>query len=97
MADAKFTKGPWYLDISLDIGSLPIVTDLNWGKGHWVAQAMGPHVSPAKTMEEIEANGKLISMALDMFEFITTLENDNNSIPDWLWQKRNEIIKKITE
>lgn len=33
----------------------------------------------------------------EMFEFISSLENDNNSIPEWLWQKRNELLTKITE
>lgn len=48
--------------------------------------------------EEIEkANAKLIAAAPEMFEFIASLENDNNSIPKFMWDKRNELLKKITE
>lgn len=29
----------------------------------------------------------LIADTTEMFDIINTLENDNNSIPDWLWQR----------
>jgi len=31
----------------------------------------------------------------EMYEIIDTLENDNNSIPDWLWQKILDVRKRV--
>ena len=40
---------------------------------------------------------KLLLNSKEMFKFISSLENDNNSIPKFMWDKRNELLTKITE
>lgn len=99
MIQTKFTPGPWFLDPlwSQDGNYYPILSKKEWNGNCWIAEAKGDNVSPAKTNEEIMANAKLIAAAPEMFEFIATLENDDKKIPDWLWKKRNEIIKKVTK
>ena len=43
------------------------------------------------------ANGKLIACAPEMFSLLSELENDDNSIPKWLWDKiQNVLIKAST-
>jgi len=46
--------------------------------------------------EEGFANAKLIAAAPDMLEALMNLENDNNSIPDHVWNMVKYAIKKAT-
>ncbi len=40
---------------------------------------------------------KLLVAAPEMFEVLQTIENDNNQVPEWLWNKIKAVIKKATE
>lgn len=46
---------------------------------------------------QAEANAKLAAAAPEMLEVLETIENDNNQVPEWLWKKIQEVIKKATE
>ena len=45
------------------------------------------------TTEERMYNEKLIANAPEMLDILCELENDNNSIPEWLWIR----VKKVLE
>lgn len=81
----KFTPGPWSIFGRTIVFNDEKIKDCDL----WPNQYNDQH--------ELAANLHLIAAAPDMFEFIASLENDNNQIPDWLWKKRNEIIKKVTK
>ena len=45
----------------------------------------------------MEANAKLIAAAPEMIDILSTIENDNGGIPDWLWKRIKDVIKKATK
>lgn len=47
--------------------------------------------------KEAEANAKLIAEAFEMLQLLQDLENDNNSIPEHIWNKRNKLLNKILD
>lgn len=47
--------------------------------------------------KEIEANKLLISKAPEMLDLLQTIENDNNQVPTWLWDRIQTLIKQATE
>jgi hypothetical protein len=44
-----------------------------------------------------KADAKLIAAAPDMLDMLMTIENDINQVPEWLWNKIQDVIKKATE
>lgn len=42
-----------------------------------------------------EANARLIAAAPEMFELLETIENDDCAIPAWLWDKIQEVVKRV--
>ena len=42
------------------------------------------------------ANAKLIACAPELLELLMDLENDDNRIPKAIWDRRNELIHRIT-
>lgn len=50
-----------------------------------------------KTGTYREGNAKLIAAAPEMLEVLQTIENDNNQVPQWLWDKIQTVIKKATK
>ena len=48
-------------------------------------------------MDICVANAKLIAAAPEMIDILSTIENDNGGIPDWLWNRIKDVIKKATE
>jgi hypothetical protein len=49
-----------------------------------------------ETIEKWEANALLISKAPEMLEMLQSLENDNGSIPELMWNKIKQLIKEAT-
>lgn len=37
----------------------------------------------------------LIAAAPEMFELLETIENDDGSVPPWLWDKIQEVVKRV--
>jgi hypothetical protein len=50
-----------------------------------------------ETIKKWEANCLLISKAPEMLEMLQSLENDNGSIPELMWNKIKQLIKEATE
>ena len=48
----------------------------------------------AKEKEELEANMRLYAAAPELLEALMSIENDNNSIPESIWEMRNKAIEK---
>lgn len=44
--------------------------------------------------KEAEANAKLIASAPEMLEILSELENDNESIPNWIWERIQKVLDK---
>lgn len=46
---------------------------------------------------EMKANALLISKAPEMLEVLENIENDNGSIPAFMWEMIKKVIKQATE
>lgn len=98
---AKFTKGPWigfnngkwadcgawsvgndeassYSDVAVNAGDMTICLV----------------VSDSWNDEEMESNAHLIAAAPDMYDVLSTIENDDGTIPEWLWDKIQITLAK---
>lgn len=102
MSERSYTPGPWVIPsanvfrvIALRDG-LPhrvIVKDtaeeLCW-YGHqqigWLDE---------RDSKESAANARLIAAAPEMFELLETIENDDGSVPPWLWERIQEVVKRV--
>jgi hypothetical protein len=90
----KHTKGVWVTAVNKDSSTKTLIGPLKTNKyneyksGTIVAQAFGP------TVGEAEKNAQLIAAAPDMLEALENIENDNNSIPDTIWNMIQSSIKK---
>lgn len=91
MKEAKFTKGPW------------TITESSWADYSWDIN-MGSHNAAATVvvrMEydadnsfELEANAYLIHAAPEMLQALLSIENDDGTIPESIWELRNNAIAK---
>jgi len=43
-----------------------------------------------------KADAKLITAAPEMLELLQSIENDAGQVPEWLWLRIKEVIKKAT-
>ena len=81
MSDTKFTKGPW---VVANKGLCGDLFDIEFGDdGECIAEVVH---------EEYDAH--LIAAAPDMHDLLVTIENDNNQVPAWLWDKIQCTLKK---
>lgn len=48
-------------------------------------------------IQETKANALIISKAPEMLECLQSLENDNNAIPKFMWDRIQSLIKYATE
>lgn len=84
----KYTKGEWNV-LRDAFGGLYI--DVH-NRTQVVAQ-----ICSESPNEEDEYNAKLIAAAPELLEVLQTIENDDKSIPEWLWLRIKNVIKKATE
>ena len=91
--EKKFTKGTWVIDsdfITVEVDGIDeVICDFD-PEGVW------PTVYQ-RSEEEKDANAKLIAAAPEMIDILSTIENDNGGIPDWLWKRIKDVIKKAAE
>ena len=83
--EKKFTKGKWHnLEYRVDVD---------------IADGLSGICEMSNWMDkkEMEANAKLIAAAPEMIDILSTIENDNGGIPDWLWKRIKDVIKKATK
>ena len=90
----KHTKGNWDFDNrpltkvhGLDCSEVSI-SSTGDKLGEWIAYVRG------NSLAEREANARLIAAAPELLEALMSIENDNGSIPDAIWQMRNKAIQK---
>ena len=103
MSEFKGTKGKWKLINGWDKDGkgkyFPSVLLFGNEKMHY--ETLGRcsiviNTSHNQEAESIMANAILISKAPEMLEMLMTIENDNNQVPEWLWDKIQTLIKEAT-
>lgn len=50
-----------------------------------------------RNSDQAEANAKLIACAPEMLNLLSSIKNDENQVPKFLWDKIEQLIKKATE
>ena len=69
--------------------------------GYWIESDTGAFIGETgggiMHDDELIENTKLIAAAPDLLEALQNLENDANTIPETLWNKVQNAIKKATE
>ena len=92
--EKKFSKGKWIISgscrdsIRISTENYDVVADVYDG---WNS------VDKQIDMDICVANAKLIAAAPEMLNVLSTIENDNWEIPDWLWKRIKDVINKATE
>lgn len=97
----KFTKGPWEIKPIEDekeyirirgtvLGGRFKICNVNDAKLHHSDELKWC----AMEREESMANAHLIAAAPEMYDLLSTIENDSNQVPEWLWQKIQKTLAK---
>lgn len=83
--ERKYSKGKWEVFYNEN--------------GYATSIRSNHHICVMRThdKQECNANAKLISAAPDMLDVLESIENDNNQIPEFMWIKIKDVIKKATE
>ncbi|MCW0484100.1 hypothetical protein [Gaoshiqia sediminis] len=105
--EKKYTQGEWYVErTSSPEGDFQARILCNTRQTEYIAGqprqkvyiiAGEPSCRNGQSNIHHEANAKLIAAAPEMLEVLETIENDNNQVPEWLWTRIQEVIKKATE
>jgi len=82
MSNTKFTKGDWRVDYYTSIDQT-----IRVNKGNII-------ICHNNASTEWEANAHLIAAAPEMYDLLSTIENDNEQVPEWLWNKIQETLAK---
>ena len=88
--DKKFTKGKWGIS-----SNNPDQIESQDGINICDCWSMGDNRFPDEL--EMKANALLISKAPEMLEVLENIENDNGSIPAFMWEMIKKVIKQATE
>ena len=94
--EASYTKGEWTIEDSIiqENKHIKIKSDK---VNTIVCNKMVIAFCGTNGSKEGIANAKLIAAAPEMLEVLETIENDANQIPEWLWLRIKNAIKKATE
>jgi hypothetical protein len=102
MNNPKFTKGPWHWSPYKDVdgfyglysGDQPVVYPQRCNDGDdgnaWFSTDESYYGETALT----EADSHLIAAAPEMYDMLASIENDDNKIPAWLWDKIQATLAK---
>jgi len=88
----KITKGDWRY--SKENGCIT-TSPKGLIEGSKIICSLNDKVSFELTGKEADANGIIIALAPKMANVIQSLENDDNSIPDFLWEEINLIKSQL--
>ena len=91
MSETKHTKGPW--GVGEKRGDHVDINHYDNSKGA-ISKVIALVTSRVTWLEESRANANLIASAPEMYDFIESLENDNDQIPGFMWKMRDEILAK---
>lgn len=86
---AKFTKGPWEVDQQVNKINWILSAEDDFNKA--VAKVTQYGSSDVAIMN---ANAHLIAAAPEMYDVLSTIENDDGTIPKWLWDKIQLVLAK---
>lgn len=92
----KFTKGEWICIDGTTVGEQilfvhAVESGVNKGIVCRLTKQVDTHIN--LSLEDV-ANAHLIAAAPKMFQALLSIENDNGSIPEAIWDLRNEAIAK---
>ena len=79
-SERSYTPGPW--EVREVDGLFAIAHPAGW-------------VLESNDVEQDRIDARLIAAAPEMFELLTTLENDDGAIPAWLWEQIQEVVRKV--
>lgn len=91
MKEAKFTEGEWTA-CGTFVMSETISDTVAIGQAG--DAAIKYYSSGLVSEEEQAANANLIAAAPDMYDLLSTVENDDGTIPAWLWDKIQMTLAK---
>ncbi len=105
MSDTKFTPGPWVaMNGRSDIfGPLGGDSGDGWKADDtdgWKVAEVGSYMTLSEGQdtelgEECrQANARLIAAAPELYEALASIENDDGSIPQAIWDMRNAALAK---
>ena len=105
--ERKFSKGEWnyrsghvFCDeyaIALMTSVQHKVDETRMDGESWLDMYVRTNEQRIECEMEREYNAKLMAAAPEMLELLETIENDDNLIPDWLFERIKNVIKKATE
>jgi hypothetical protein len=95
MNNTKFTKGEWFIDEgdSMDCSHL-ITTNYRSVENNIVPIVEIETEFDGVIGVEQKANSHLIAAAPEMYDLLSTIENDDNQVPVWLWDKIQLTLTK---
>lgn len=83
----KFTKEEWMID------GLTVYA-INQEMVNQFSTNVQGNFKYGASSEELEANAHLIAAAPEMYDLLSTIENDSNQVPEWLWEKIQKTLAK---
>ena len=88
MSAPKWTPGPWR------IADEDFVFNSSWESTSLVATTIGYCPDHLPSSKERKANISLISAAPDLYDALSSIENDDGRIPSKIWEMRNDALAK---
>ena len=82
MSKAKFTKGEWSIKEAAPLTCA------------WTFDFEKMNLGVSIENEEFEANTSLIASAPEMYDILHSIENDDDKIPPFLWDKIQAVLSK---
>lgn len=95
--EEKFTKGEWFIEKDAnwndDCWAISVKRDCDDSIHHCFAEVVHK-MEHEESNDELEANAYLIAAAPEMYDLLSSIENDSNQVPDWLYDKIQKTLAK---